>query len=648
MEPVTVSSRRTCHSEVNPRPRGDTALIVCLRSLVVLAAALFIVFVLWAASLHLFCAAEFDLYGGWLQDAVRQFRSGQPIYAAPGTGFIAQVAPPLHTWLTAAIARVAPRPFLAARLLSLLCTLAIAGILWRSVRRATGSVLYAFLSVGLFAAAYGACGGSLDSERPDALLSLLLLAAMLCVLHGRNTLPAAALFSCAALTKTTALIPLAGAVLALALTGRRRHALWLLVASGSAFLLVMLALHRSTEGWSTYYTLLLPLTRGLQSEQGNVFSVVHLPHFAPLIALTIVLTWLVPVRSFGDTRIPITLLVVTTLTMVIVSFGYETGTTADLLPLAALLAYAGPIAAHSFTVTPEAPGTRAAVALMLLLGQFVSYLYDPAVFDLRTELIALSTQSFSRVLASLEAKGPVWILSHGGLSREPHPLIGPLSDVIHASGNKLPAPLALALNKRRFAAIVIDDLWSIPFELRKEVLRSYYVSEKVELSLWSRTPTATAPAWVLAPRAQPLDSVMPEVVFDDHVYFGMILADMLHRMHGDNGVDLAADSRLDTTTRSLVAALPSGNEALLNGLCRANTDGELCRGLLRYTHAGRGAFDAQQLESLRNVWNLQVQNRDALVMERDQLLDEIDCLRVRSPGHPELCGALPAADARSP
>ena len=153
------------------------------RVLTALSVAALIVWVLTAAAR---CGYPFELEwmeGGSL-DHVERVLEGRDLYVEPGLEYGAYPYTPLYFWVAAGFAQVFGPGFLALRLVSILSTLAIFGLLFDCGRRlareqgATRSLglLSGVTSAALFAAAHRFAGAWLDLARVDALSIALLLA----------------------------------------------------------------------------------------------------------------------------------------------------------------------------------------------------------------------------------------------------------------------------------------------------------------------------------------------------------------------------------------------------------------------------------------------------------------------------------------
>jgi hypothetical protein len=187
---------------------------------------------------------------------VHRIVSGQPLYPAPGAGYVPDGYPPLYFLASAVVARVAGVSYLALRLVSLVSSLACFALLARLVQRETGSVAAGLGAAGVFAATYFQAGAWFDIGRVDSLFLALSIAGLYAARYMRATRGAVAagvLLAAAALTKQTALAE-GAAVLAVTLTGPRRRLAWVAALSwGAAFGAATVAIWQTDGRWYIFY-----------------------------------------------------------------------------------------------------------------------------------------------------------------------------------------------------------------------------------------------------------------------------------------------------------------------------------------------------------------------------------------------------------
>jgi hypothetical protein len=207
------------------------------------------------AALRLRHPFELEWLEGGSLDQVARILAGLPLYTRPGADYAAFPYPPLYYYAAAAVSLALGPGFAALRLVSILASIGIFGVLFAFVRRETGSALAGLLAAGLFAATYRAGGYWLDVGRVDSLyLFLVALAAYVARYRegaGGQAL-AGALLGLAFLTKQVAIVP-AVALLAHHLLWRRRRLLPLAGTFAIVVIAAALAFERATGGWFAFH-----------------------------------------------------------------------------------------------------------------------------------------------------------------------------------------------------------------------------------------------------------------------------------------------------------------------------------------------------------------------------------------------------------
>jgi len=200
----------------------------------------------------------------WLEpatpDTVWRILRGLPIYSAPSYEFVASMKTPLYYYVVAAVSPVFGVDLLAGRLVSVLSTAGICGILWGFIRREGGSGIWTLLGVALFLATYNISRQWYDIARLDTLFLLLLVAAAYALRFWRGAMGTAGagfLLAAAYFTKQTVLLVAIPVLLALAIAAPRRAAL-AAMALAVPVVIGMTALHVVTQGWSTFFLVEVP------------------------------------------------------------------------------------------------------------------------------------------------------------------------------------------------------------------------------------------------------------------------------------------------------------------------------------------------------------------------------------------------------
>jgi hypothetical protein len=203
--------------------------------------------------------------GGSLVQVLRLLE-GKSLYVAPSLEYIPNIYPPLYYYLSALLAKVINNNwFLPLRLVSLAASAGIGGLIFAITRRQTQSAFWGLIAAGFFAAIFRIGGAWFDIARVDMLFICLLLAAT-CLLEKEDwlsSLLAGLVFTCAFLSKQTAIFVFAGLLVYVFIFRNRRAAiltgLTFLVSSGCW---VWFENARST-GWFWYYIFSLPSLHSL-------------------------------------------------------------------------------------------------------------------------------------------------------------------------------------------------------------------------------------------------------------------------------------------------------------------------------------------------------------------------------------------------
>lgn len=193
---------------------------------------------------------------GGTADVVARILAHKPLYVAPSIDYVPYVYAPLYYYVAALVSGVAGiEALLAARLVSLAAALGCGWLIYLIAARETGNRVLAACGAFLFFATFEVSGKWLYIGRVDSLNLLFLLIATYALRFG-GRLPSAALaglfLALAFWTKQSALlaaIPLLAAVVLL----DWRRGLVAMCTGLAAVVAPAMALHVSSDGWSTYY-----------------------------------------------------------------------------------------------------------------------------------------------------------------------------------------------------------------------------------------------------------------------------------------------------------------------------------------------------------------------------------------------------------
>jgi len=201
--------------------------------------------------------------GAGLNQILRIY-DGQALFVKPSIGYSALVYTPIYYYLSAALSYLIKPALLAARLISLICTIATAAVLYRMVKMRTDNPLAAWFSSALYISCYYISDGFFDLARVDALYVFLVLAAFYLFLNSRTKVDyffAGMVIAIGFFVKQSALIVF------LPLTFYLLKANWektwiLLPVITLAILIPVVVLNQISDGWFGYYAFELPSEHG--------------------------------------------------------------------------------------------------------------------------------------------------------------------------------------------------------------------------------------------------------------------------------------------------------------------------------------------------------------------------------------------------
>lgn len=211
-------------------------------------------------------ALPFDLEWGEGAGISQIYRmmTGTPLYAAPTIEFAPLVYTPFYYWLSSLLSGIIPRAALAARLISVVSSLAAAGLIGSLISKETGNRLAGWLAGAVYLACFALSDGFYDLVRVDSLYVFLLLAAFYTLRASKTPAAMAAAGLLVVLgfyTKQSALIVFSP--LLVFLIGKRAKTAWPLIAVVILGILVpFLLINSQSEGWFSYYILRLPREHG--------------------------------------------------------------------------------------------------------------------------------------------------------------------------------------------------------------------------------------------------------------------------------------------------------------------------------------------------------------------------------------------------
>lgn len=480
-----------------------------LASILVLAAAAYLVIYVYIALHRLRYPYELEWIEGGLVDQVGRILAGRSVYGPPSISFTPFLYTPLFFYLAAIPAKIFGVGFFPLRLISFLASLAaIGGIFW-IVYRDGRSLLASILAAGLFAASYRVTGAWLDAARVDSLSIALLVFFWLSIPRnadrGRWALTGA-LAALMFLTKQTMLAALLPFFL-LHLVQFRRGAVWLAAGFVVPVAAATLLLNLATGGWYSFYTidLLAQQTDWLGRDVIVGFWTNDLfRHYAVAIFISLAGIFLLARRDRAQFWKWLTLLVGTVLCSFIARIK-EGGYDNVLLPAAAMLAVLLGIGwdrtVKSLPRLPTALRSGAVILMMVAAGyQFYHLRYNP-LDQIPTPGNYQAGQQFLQYVSGLP--GEVYIPYHPEYAamagKQTYAHQAALWDVLRGQGSNRGKEILIrsitdAVRNHQFSEIILDGAgeWNFLYGLdtnysaQTEVLPS--ASAPVPLTGWQVSP----------------------------------------------------------------------------------------------------------------------------------------------------------------
>ena len=401
-----------------------------LSSLLILISIFYIGLYLWTALHRITYPYELEWMEGAMVDECRQLLLGNQLYRAPGLEYVPFIYPPGYFVVSALAMRLFGVGFFAPRIVSLLASCGSMMLLFKIVKRETGSFPAGIISSGLFAAAYQATGTWMDIARVDSLflfwIVLGIFTATRWSARSGSAVITALIFSAAFFTKQVALAPALAVGVYYLIKDRKQFLLYiitLIVAAGGGTLLLNLYY----GGWYIYYVFRLSSHHALQFSQIKEFVFRDILRIFPVIFGIGVYAWIVIIkdrRSIRDASSGLLYLLLSA-SMFVVSFigrGNINSYINTLLPMALALALlSGWIWGKTWPRITEVQGKQfpiphslfpITIISLLIIVQFIMLLYLPSKYIPDIE----DSQAGDRLVSIMEsAEGPVLLPFHGYL-----------------------------------------------------------------------------------------------------------------------------------------------------------------------------------------------------------------------------------------
>lgn len=408
--------------------------------------------------------------GGTFEHAARVAR-GQPIYTEPALAWTASIYAPLYYYVVGGVIALSEPALAAGRVVSIAAWLGTLLLLARATRG--GWRAFGWIAAGAYAATFEQTLGWVDLVRVDSLFVLLLLAGYV-RLRSAATLGheiwSAFFFALAVLTKQSALVAIVPVALWIAWSRSRWRRVAFSVAVAGFLAAAFAALHASSEGWSTFYTIELP--RQLRGDTGFRPEFIWVDFFG-VIPVWCVLAGgaLVTQRNDGGLLRDSVILgsaILAGWASRLDPLSYEN----CLLPSYAVIAwFAAEGVALLFERRPRLPIFAIGVAAILV--QFATSWFDPRAHWPSNADRGAGDALVARIRA---IEGPVLVPYHTELGtlagKQPTAHMSAMSDIMRSSDealvNRYRLHLAERIQSRHYAAIVTDGRFML------ETIRRHY------------------------------------------------------------------------------------------------------------------------------------------------------------------------------
>jgi hypothetical protein len=450
-------------------------LVASLRTASALLATASIGLFFWCASKRVAYPFELDWMEGCMLDHVERLREGLGIYVRPSLDFVPYMYNPLFYVAGDLATHVVGMSLMALRLVSIVSTATIFGLLATIVWLETRSPWAATLAAAAYAGTYPVTSSWLDVGRVDSLAIALCLGAILAARTARSPrglLVTALLVVLAFATRqnTLTLVPALGAFFWLRLGARR--AAWFAAPAVLAIVTGVAALTLATHGWYWFYAFRLPflhprLALGEALAQFLKNELVAPERGAVVLAVYLFLS---PFRSGRDASRAYLALGGGALTVTTLVGRFHSGAFVnDDLPLYAALALWFGVGLHrAATDGARLAGARGeALACAAALLQMIGAVYDPHPWVPTTKDLAegerllgeisvypgeVLVADHSRIVRRVGKRGfahDMALFDIMRMTKDPWGVVGPLQ-----------AELEEALRTERFDAILLDGQWA--------------------------------------------------------------------------------------------------------------------------------------------------------------------------------------------
>ena len=453
---------------------SDTSVspVRALRAILGAAAAAAILVYLGIALIHLRYPHEIEWIEGGMVDEIARLTRGEKLYVEPTVDYVPFIYAPLWFHVAALFSKVFGVGFFAARLVSVVSSMAAMALIAAFIHRETKDRIAALAGAGLYAATYPIAASFYDLARVDSLFVALLLGGLY-VLRFRDshvaTIAAAALFALAFFTKQSAPIAIAPIALHLIWADRRRGLLFS-AACGAMMGGGVLAYNIASDGWFWHFCFVVPSAHTIMNRAFFNFwaELGMLLGFAYIFAACYVV-----LQKRSDAKRFYLFAAAGMLGAALAGHVHRGAWSNVLSPAYAVLAVLFGLGLHALLVHAASlvraatarAGAVAPVALSLAVAQLAVRAYDPRRFLAS----AAHAEAWRALIAEVQSiPGDVFVSAHGFVGpragKRAHAHQMAISDELRSmpsspTAKALRLRIARAIEQRQFAALVLDNVW---------------------------------------------------------------------------------------------------------------------------------------------------------------------------------------------
>jgi hypothetical protein len=462
---------------------------------------------------------DLEWMSGAIYDHIERWRDGRPVYTEPSVDWTPFLYPPLYYALVAKLWSVLPIG-IAARSVSIAASCVQGACIWRLARRHGATRTWAFIGLGIFAAAFADTSFWYDLERVDPLFAAMMLVGAV-VLTERcdvvSTIGVGAWMGLGFFAKQPAVVFIAAAFFALLVTRQWMRAAAFAIPAGIVIVLGVSWLDARTGGWFRYYVLRMPGAHGVVPSLFKLLFFEDVPRAFALVASSAFFVGRFLARRMQDREDTVFACMLGAAGLASGSSRVHFGGWDNVLLFFITFAC---VATAIVGTRLQEQESRATLLLPIAAAlQMIIWAYDPTN-AVPPRIIVKEARAFEAKVKELEMEGLVVVTGRGHVTAQRNAHQAALIDIFRAE-HKVPESIARPFRERRYASVIVDNFDDLQLtflpgmngQLFNVVLANYYVAER--LPFWMPDAPVgfhTHPRLVLKARRVPLDEKSPEVI----------------------------------------------------------------------------------------------------------------------------------------